>query len=462
MNNEDILLKIKQKNPWWQSARLIEEDEKLSELALLTYPYTFSELKNLDIFEPGVYTIRGIRQIGKSTIIKQIIKRLLSEEKVEPRSIFYFSCESIHEHGELYKVIQTFLSEISPSKKNFIFVDEITFVDEWQRAIKELADDGEISKSTVILTGSDMIDLKRSSELMPGRRGKASVYDINLMSLGFREFLRLLEPELLDMKTADALKNRDKFQKYFDHYLLCGGIPKVINEYFLGDRHFLPSYIYEMYRSWIIGDILKAGKSEQIFESIVSYLMKTLTKPVSWYKIGKESNLVSHAAAMDYVELLERMFVSIILEMIDPNSKLPVFRKNKKIFFSDPLIHDALRTLVDGFSEESWSYSKRWIDDPQNLSYKVEQVAISNYSRKNKHVFYWAGDKEIDIVVKLSDRELEFCEVKYQNNVSAREFLWFSKVFPKSGLTVLTKRDYEIFENIKCIPICIALALNLS
>lgn len=462
MNNSDLLLKLKRKNLWWQSPLLIEEDEKLKELASLRYPYRFPEISGIDLGMSGIYTIRGLRQIGKSTAIKGMIRSLLLEEKVAPGAVFYFSCDGIHSHEVLFEVIDAYLSEVAPqSGQLFIFIDEITFVEEWQRAVKELADEGRLARAAVVMTGSNMIDLKRSAELLPGRRGKAAMHDVQLHPLGFGQFVRLIDPALGGLTVADALGRIGRFQELFDHYLLCGGIPQAVNVYFEGGLHSLPPYIYEIYRSWILGDILKARKSEAVFESIVAYLLKSLTTPVSWYKLGKESHLVSHSAAMDYVELLERMFVLLRLEMIDPSSRRPVFRKNKKIYFADPLIHDALRALVDGFTEESWASSRRWIDDAGNLAKKVEQAVMADLCREHGKAYYWAGEKEMDAAVKVPGGRLDFHEVKYQGRVSASEFSWFPKVFPGAPLTVYTRRDFENAGPVRCVPVCLALSCGV-
>lgn len=455
--NNKQLIDIKRKNPWWRARSLIEEDEKIRELGTLKYQYNFPELELLNLKLSGIYTIRGPRQIGKSTAIKQIIKKLLIEAGVEPLSVFYLSCEGLRTDRDLYRFIDEYLDDAPASGILYLFLDEITFVDEWQRAIKELADDGRLSRAVVILTGSDMIDLKKNAELMPGRRGKSDVLDIYLLPLKFREFLSLVEPDILKLDLAGALKGISRFQVNFLHYLICGGIPLAINEYFTGMR--MPTYIYELYRSWIVGDILKKGKSEAIFDSIVANLIRCFTTPISWYKLGKESHLMSHAAAMDYVELLERMFVLRKLECLDINSRQPILRKNKKIYFSDPLIFDALHARVDGFSEESFTHAKQWMDDTVNLSKKIEQVVVSGLCSVHDHVFYWAGKNgEVDAVVKHSGGRLSFHEVKYQRRVSTGEFSWFSKAFPKEQLTVYTKVDYENSENVTCVPVSLALA----
>ncbi len=126
--NTDNILFLQRKNPWWSNVSLIEVDEKLQELKSLKYQYHFSQLDRINLKDPGIYTIRGIRQIGKSTAIKILVKQLLLSDKVDPKSIVYFSCESIHDDRELFALIDAYLKNIAQSSHAFIFIDEITSV----------------------------------------------------------------------------------------------------------------------------------------------------------------------------------------------------------------------------------------------------------------------------------------------------------------------------------------------
>jgi hypothetical protein len=53
-----------------------------------------------------------------------------------------------------------------------LFIDEITAVAGWQKAIKRLADRGVLRKVLLITTGSKAGDIQREAELLPGRKGK--------------------------------------------------------------------------------------------------------------------------------------------------------------------------------------------------------------------------------------------------------------------------------------------------
>jgi predicted AAA+ superfamily ATPase len=56
-------------------------------------------------------------------------------------------------------------------KTSYIFLDEVTFVDGWWRAVKARIDDGSLLDSSVTVTGSASMGLLKQREMFPGRRG---------------------------------------------------------------------------------------------------------------------------------------------------------------------------------------------------------------------------------------------------------------------------------------------------
>lgn len=114
----------------------------------------------------------GPRQVGKTTLLKLLIKKLL-EQGIEKERIFYFRCDKLADYKELDEVLKTYF-EFRKSKNisgSFIFLDEITFPKEWFRTIKYYIDVGEFRNDVLVLTGSLSMYLKKEVELFPGRRG---------------------------------------------------------------------------------------------------------------------------------------------------------------------------------------------------------------------------------------------------------------------------------------------------
>ncbi|MCJ7740612.1 AAA family ATPase, partial [Candidatus Microgenomates bacterium] len=183
-------------NPWWDEAFDVGKETKLKELGtakfIYRHPLTWEFPENSDV----VFTLRGPRRIGKTTLLKQIIAGLIRNGH-QRQKILYFPCDRIKDFNEIYFLIQNFVLEARAEndRRLFLFIDEISSVADWQRAVKALADDGFLKNTTAILTGSNALDLKKSSERLPGRTGKWFKSDKTFLPLNFKEFYRLTHPQ---------------------------------------------------------------------------------------------------------------------------------------------------------------------------------------------------------------------------------------------------------------------------
>jgi len=83
--DNDTLSKL---NPWWRSRSGFLDDPSLA--ALERVPVRFDRSSEV-AFEPApdaIYTLRGPRQAGKTTILKQFLARLASQG-VAPADLLY-------------------------------------------------------------------------------------------------------------------------------------------------------------------------------------------------------------------------------------------------------------------------------------------------------------------------------------------------------------------------------------
>jgi len=62
----------------------------------------------------------------------------LIDKGVDSKRILYFSCETIKDFNEVVEIVR-FSDSLMEGKKH-LFFDEITFVNEWQRAVKFVLD----------------------------------------------------------------------------------------------------------------------------------------------------------------------------------------------------------------------------------------------------------------------------------------------------------------------------------
>ena len=155
--------------------------------------------------------------------------------------------------------------------RSFLFLDEISSIKRWEKGIMKLWDQGRLKNCTIIVTGSHSIDLTKSDEKLPGRRGETSdKYDKIMLPMKFSEYIRILDKDLSKIIDKDftGISRVEIFQKLFDleidprldkltsysseldryltDYLLTGGIPKVIDDY-LKNGHVSEQRLYLHY-----------------------------------------------------------------------------------------------------------------------------------------------------------------------------------------------------------------------
>ncbi len=393
-------------NPWWESKQAIDLDKHLRELRNFKYVY-HTPLLNYDFKEGNIYTIRGPRQIGKTTFLKQFIKEKLPF--FDKESIFFWSCDNLTSKSDLIELLKDYADfcKVKNVDPKYVLLDEITGLDDWQRGVKFAIDTDILPEACYILTGSNAIDLKKGTERLPGRRGRHGS-DLFFLPLDFREYIKFIDPKWFENHKNDTYEelkyyNRD-LKVFFEKYLITGGIPLVINEYEQNKQ--IPTFIYDLYYSWIVGDILKEKKGEQTLKEIIKSILTCYTTPVSWDGLAKRSSVKSHVTINSYIEILSYLFVIFPCFFFDVGDKKINYNKNKKIYFYD-------------------SFILRMFCDKLNISVDEQKIIEGIVAAKLKHkdvledVFFTKVKKETDFVVEGSVG----IEVKYQNKVSKMDFV---------------------------------------
>ena len=442
---------LQQHNPWWFREEIILDDEKIVDYERETYKYVPPILSEYPVRTDAILTLRGPRQVGKSTSIKLLIRKILLDLKMPRRHVFYFSLDRIEDFNQLYELIDCYLRNIRPGnlKRLYIFLDEISFVREWQRGVKALADEGKLKNVTLLLTGSNLMDIGKGAERMPGRRGKLSRADFEQLPMSFLEFIHLIEPEIELTDIDSLIYHRDLLLYRFEEYLITGGFPLSVNLFY--SRGHISSYVYQLYLSWIEGDIGRAGKLERNLYQIMSRILVHMSTGISWYMLSRESGIASHATVQEYVDILERMYVLRSVPYIDLSTKLPMYRKNRKLYFHDPLIFHCFSGKNSGIGDNFFTECRRFLNDPMGKAKLVESVIGTHIFQRYHNCLYWQGQKEIDFVAKEAGK-LHFFEVKYQESVSANEFSWFLKMRRRTKLTVITKQTFEKHRSVDLVP----------
>jgi hypothetical protein len=438
---------LTRQNPWWKDKKLIDADEEYRKWRSYKIKWLPSLLDKVSIQPFSLNFIFGPRQVGKTTLLKLLIKKLL-DKNIEPKQIFYFRCDKLANFKELDEVIKTYLEfrKENGIESSFIFLDEITFPDEWFRTIKFYIDTGDFKKDVLILTGSLSMYLKKEVELFPGRRGKGK--DYVMMPLSFREFIKVISPETFEklsafkslepkeilMKSSQILPFIDELNDLFKRYLKCGGFPLAINSFF--EEGYITNEVKDSYGSWIKTDLAKIERDESLFKKVAKAILEKSPSAISLNSIAKEFEIGTHKTAYEYTEIMSQLFISRTLYFIEPDKAIASFKKNRKIHFTDPFFFHLFSDLC---------FSKL----PEE-SIIVENVVATHIARKYE-TFYWSNKSEIDIIVKEKDKLLGF-EVKWSEKVKPKEII----IGKMKQLITLSKKEYDAANFI--IPVSIFLA----
>lgn len=421
-------------SPWLASASLIEEDSKITAFEGQKYQYLHPLLKSFPVGQEGIIILRGPRRIGKTTLAKLLIRQLLKEQKIPKEAVIYYSLDQVADYKELYQLVADMLDYCRErtSAHIYLFLDEISFVREWQRAIKQLADLNLLAKTTLFLTGSSAVDLLFSSEQLPQRRGKIFPADFEFSSLSFGEFARLVDPKLV--KSEFSPSKLPQFRKLLSDYLLCGGFPGIINEYYQTGT--IADIYFDNFAKWIEGDIYKLDRHPQTAFRLFAEIAKRESTPVSLYELSKETDLASHATVSDYLTILDKMFLIYTAGYFNLDQKKGDFKKNRKIYFLDPFIRNVVLAQNAAAIDGAFEFSRKLIEE--NRPTLVEEVAGASLWRQNNNLFYGkTGEREVDFVSNT-----KLFEVKYQNKVIPSEFSYLNAAL-RNNLTVLSKTDFD-------------------
>ena len=443
---------LKEQNLWWIAKEKIKNDVNLEKLDRVKYVWHPETMDSFNMEKDVIYTLRGSRQVGKTTTLKLMIKKLLDKNQKE--NIFYFTCNNIDTYKEVIDILSAYLDWVENDERKYIFVDEITFVENWTRAIKHMADLGKLKNCTMILTGSNAHDLKYEIERMPGRRGEDPDLDKILFPLSFRDYMQFLNPDFI-LKFSDlrsAKKNysfyRKELKKHLDVFLLTGGFIQAVNNFEANDK--IGIDIYQQYLSWVLGDLAKLGRRETYSRQIFEQVIRCITTNIGFDTIAKKTSIDSHVTVKDYLDVMESNFIIKILYQIDISKKIAVGRRSKKIYFQDMFLFWVFFGYVFGLSDYFMS-SKDRLNDSLLKSKIIENLIMSHLIRKensinwSNRVFFFRGNNqaEVDFVVKDDNDKLLPIEVKYKEEVNFKDFLNLNKINKHRGV-IISKEDFFI------------------
>jgi uncharacterized protein len=374
--------------------------------------------------DPGVILIRGARQYGKSTWLEGQLRRSVQEHG--PASAFYLNGDEIARSDDLLAAIRALTPAFAATAgTRRLFIDEITAVQGWEKALKRAIDAGDLRDVLVVTTGSRATDLRRGTERLPGRRGRLDRSTYLFTPVSFSEFSRRCGEAL----GADTLVA----------YLLSGGSPVACRE--LATAGCLPPYVPEMMRDWILGEVAASGRSRASLVAVMEALHARGGSPLGQARLAREAGLANNTVAAGYVELLADLMCVGVSPAWDEGRKITVARRPAKFPLLNLLAAVAWAPpsprSVGEFEALPAASQGRWWE--WLVAQEIWRRAAIRGDDMPERIPYWKSRAhELDFVLPPD----HFVEVK-RGRASPLEYAWFPRTHPGARLTVINRDRFE-------------------
>lgn len=384
-------------NPWWDDPAFRYPVIPRSSFTNLIESHTDS----IDIFI-------GARRVGKTSIMKNIINRLL-DSKVNGQHIVYFVTDARISKDTTPEEIITYIRDtfkINANQRVYFFLDEAQDLPDWQRGIKYLYDNTNIK---IYITGSSSLLLKSETSKLTGRFILHEVLGLN-----FEEYLEFTKQKIYKLQSKNVA--------LVTEYLQTGGYPEyVLNR----DRQALSNIV----ESTLYRDLISQYgiRNPAFLKDLLDYLADKVTSPVSNQNIARDLK-VNDDTAKFYLKYLQDVYLIY-----------PLYRKSRS-------------NRISKSSVPKYYFNDTGILNLRSLSPKIGLLAENavylhlrrkSFSKEYPDIYY----NEVNgVEVDFDNRQNKLTEVKYRDNLIEADIKKYQRIDQKIEFVV--KNQSELFADL--------------
>lgn len=270
-----------------------------------------------------IIVLVGQRRIGKSYLLRQ-----LKDEKAKDSSnniIFVDKEKKEFDDIRNYRDLNTFIDEHRvEGKKNYILVDEIQDIEEFERTVRSYREEPDIE---IVITGSNSLMLSSELTTLIGGRYK----EIYVQALSYGEFL-----------TFHQLPDNDES---LAEYINLGGLPGLQK---IGlEENDVREYQQDVLNTVLLKDVIMRNniRNPVFLENLIRFLADNTGKiisanSISKYMRGQGQNITS-TSIINYIQALCETYVIHKVNRYDIHGKR-LFETNDKYYFEDSGIRNCL------------------------------------------------------------------------------------------------------------------------
>ncbi|NUQ24582.1 MAG: ATP-binding protein [Saprospiraceae bacterium] len=356
--------------------------------------------------------VTGPRQVGKTTLVRQITERLGKE-------VFWMTGDDPAARAALENIslahIKTLLGE-----------HEVVVIDEAQRfanaglTLKLITD--HIPQVQLFVTGSSSLDIaSHTKESLVGRKFEFFLYPLSYAEMCAHHG-HLAERSMLD--------NR----------ILYGYYPEVVNN---GPAQ-AQKILNDLSDGLMYKDLLTLDqiKKPSLIVKILQALALQLGSEVSYNELGQLVG-ADTATVEKYIDLLEQSFILFRLPSLSRNARNEI-RKGRKIYFYDTGIRNA---IIKNFSPLALRTDTGALWENFLLAERMKRNTHTDYFC---NTYFWrtTTQQEIDYIEDAGGR-LQAFEFKWQSKKPARFPQSFLDAYPGSATLRIDRENFEAFVGAK-------------
>ena len=374
------------------------------------YLRTLRELKDKHFIK----VITGVRRAGKSTLMQLFREEIVGRVAREQTQSYNFEDPKYNEMADWREIYTLIDSKLIKDKPNYIFLDEVQNVPEFEKLLDGLYINENID---LYVTGSNAYLL--SSELATLLTGRA--YEINILPFSFKEFAQTY---------TTPVDNSIKFE----HFMRYSAFPQA-TELMHQNPTLVPNYLRGVYQSILVKDMLprKQIYAERSFESVINYVMDSIGSSLSPNSIARtlanENKAVDSRTVNTYLKSLCDSFVLYKAERFDIKGKQNLTTQEK--YYTVDL---GFRNLLLGK------------EVGQDTGHLLENVIYLELRRRGNEIWVGKiGEREVDFVARDNEGYLTYYQVAYtvrDETVLERELTPFDKI-PDHNPKILITLDPE-------------------
>lgn len=358
-----------------------------------------------NLFKGKAIIVIGARQVGKSTLFKQIVNQ-------REENVLSLNCDE-PEVKEMLSGINTSELKMLIGNHRIVMIDEAQRVKEIGMTLKRITDN--FPDVQLMVTGSSSFELQdRLNEPLTGRK-----YEYHLYPISTHELLE--DGGLLAVK--QSLEAR----------LIYGSYPDVINH-----TDEAKELIMNIAGSYLYKDLLALEDIRRpvLLEKLLIALALQVGSEVSYNElaqtIGSDSKTVEK-----YIDLLEKCYIIFRLNAFNRNLRNEL-KKSKKVYFYDNGIRNA---IIQNFAPLALRNDAGALWENFFIS---ERIKANEYAGRYVRSYFWrtTDQHEIDYIEE-GDGVFTTFEMKWNPRRQMVKLpAIFQKTYPVKQMAVVTPDNY--------------------